>query len=384
MSSNEFVDRKSPHLGLPLPSPGNQLRQDVLRLIDTINALDSQFKQEFVRNLVSATNTSDARQALGIIFGVEPGNVLTAPSFGLGAKAGHASQLSRTPDNKTLESGLYQYSGEGSGLGTSSAFINLTADTEGRLAQLGISYLPEDTGQRLTLRTLQDGVWTQVGSLEFKGKLKPLDTAAPSSQRPQLFASVLGKGVDKGALEIREAEKVAQNQTSEDYAPRIVFNWQDRAYAGLAFYSSGRLTFEGEEGFDSNGPIGVRSFSPSQLPDAAQNKGRLLSRPAVDGEHILYSDGVHWIDPLTGFEGGSAVYVTQADYEYDPSTGLPIKMTETMGSSPLQRITTFTHSATTGLPLTEVVEYLGVRTTNTFTYTGTVLTRQTTTRALIA
>ena len=383
MSSNEFVDRKSQHLGLPLPSPGNQLRQDVLRLIDTINALDSQFKQEFVRNLVSATNTSDARQALGIIFGLEDGNVLTAPSFGLGAKAGHAAQLSRTPDNKTLESGLYQYSGEGSGLGTSSAFINLTADTEGRLAQLGISYLPDDTGQRLTLRTLQDGVWTNVGSLEFKGKLKPLDTAAPSSQRPQLFAPILGKGVDKGALEIREAEKVAQNQTSEDYAPRIVFNWQDRAYAGLALYSSGRLTFEGEAGFDTNGPLGVRSYNPSQLPDATQNKARIIARTGTVGERLVYSDGRYWRDTQTQLEASGAMFATQTDYEYDALTSFPKKMTEIFGSSPNQRITTYTYNATSGYLTTVVEEYLGVRTTTTYVYTGTILTRQTTARALI-
>lgn len=383
MPSNEFQDRRSPNLDLPLPSPGNQLRQDVLRLIEAINSLDSQFRNEFIRLLVNAPDLQGAREALGVVFGSAPGNVLTAPSFGLGAKSGVEAQHSRTPDNKTLESGLYHYEGVGSGLGTDVAFLNLTSSIEGKSAQLSLTYLPDGAGQRISARTLVGSVWTQIGSMTFKGHTIPLDTAAPSAQRPVLYAAQMGKGSDRGAMEVREAEKVAATQDSSDYAPRILFNWKDVSLAGLAMYANGRLTFEGSSGIDSNGPVGVRSYDSEALPPATDNSSRLISKNSPTGNRLLYSDGRFWRDSVTETDGQGSFYATQIDYEYDVLTGLPSRMVESFAGSSNQRITTYTYQGSTGLPLTEVTEYLGVRVTNSFEYTGTVLTRQTTNRALI-
>lgn len=383
MSSNEFKNARSEHLDLPLPSPGNQLRQDVLRLIETINSLDSQFKNEFMRLMASANNTQEAREALGLVFGNQPGNVLTAPSFGLGAKAGHPAQLSKTPDNKALESGLYYFEGIGSGLGQNSSYINLTTPVEGYSAQLGISYLPSEDGQKLVVRTLQNDVWTIVSSLSFKGVTVPLDTAAPSAQRPVLYAPVEGAGLTRGAMEIREAEKVRDSQTASNFAPRVLFNWQDMAYGGLALYSNGRLTFEGSSGFDSNGPLGVRTYDSEDLPQATDNSSRIIAKLGTLGNRLLYSDGRFWRDILTDVEGQATFFATSIDYEYDELTGLPSRMVESFFGSSNQRITTYAYQETTGLPVTETTEYLGVRTVTTYTYTGTVVTRQTTNRTLI-
>lgn len=383
MSNNEFQDRRSPNLDLPLPSPANQLRQDVLRLIEAINSLDSQFRNEFVRLLVNAPNLQEAREALGVTFGSAPGNVLVAPSFGLGAKSGVEAQHSRTPDNKTLESGLYHFDGIGSGLGTDVAFLNLTSAQEGKSAQLSLTYLPTEDGQRISVRTLLGAVWTQVGSLTFKGHTVPLDTAAPSAQRPVLYAPSMGVGAGKGALEIREAEKVGDLQDSPDFAPRVFFNWKDKASASLAMYANGRLTFEGSSGFDSNGPLGFRSYASDALPSATDNASRIISKVNPLGNRLLYSDGRFWRDCLTEADGQGSHFPTQIDYEYDEITGLPERMTESFYGSGNQRVTTYTYQESTGLPVTEVIEYLGVRTTNTFSYTGTVLTRQTTNRTLI-
>ena len=79
-------------------------------------------------------------------------------------------------------------------------------------------------------------------------------TATSSTADANLFSN--------GALEIREAGRVASAQTSYKYAPRIGFHWSAKVAASLAMHTDGKFYFRKQNGTDP-APV-VADFEPAK------------------------------------------------------------------------------------------------------------------------